>query len=802
MSNFKFSPDLFLEVAELNRFKQFLDIDGFRKELLQNTVSFGLIKNKKDAFFSNGRVERDLDTSTNLKTVKIRAINAINSRGLFLFSDEINSIPVPADGKWYWVKVSHAYSSIEKGKVALSINGDLTGSGTKFTEVLRGYPNFPARIKFINSTHNILEYDVLQVIDDEHAIVMHPANNGTGIATFDVESNLQYAVVGTFTANSAVDPANKFPFQYDSLIYSLIEETTLNTRPAYIQNEEFYLARVQISGADVVIQDKRLDYWETKGSELHLDIEVKQNPLIGVESVKWQNLLSPSDENQVYIAWGMRTQNWTVDTSKNIVTFFGSAVGGRFKDISNFTDGDFNGWRVYNAKSGTYNTVVSSIKQGQAINLTLETLDVDNFSDDGGLTLRNQGAEADWLIVTPNAEEIEIICRPGSDNTNENCTRTFTFLINEMIGRCDLQVFLNPSVTYNIKYRYKTNGTYTAEYLLPEDQVGYYSEKSFDSQGFLKPALEDRFLIAYGPSETVGYITLNLSPNAYSVLIDMIYKGDKIGVQTLTDLTNIQLYELKVGRDKRYQFITGNVTLSDDIYINLSDDKAVEGNEFRIHFNCTSLNLNGKKIYIVRNYTTSLTILKTIEQVDVYHMQNQDNGIVFDCIFSDLGVWSVCYQNYAAAAIPELKIIDGVLGNLFDTSGLGKTKGLFGYAVCDGRNGTADLTDRFLLGSGVGFPPQSTGGSNQDQTVMISVANLPEHDHLIVGGGDNFGDQSGTYLAQGHSTGGNLGYGLVGSNGAPGWGKTSKAGGNATPTPITITKRSAYYAVIYAKRLY
>lgn len=788
MSNFKFSPDLFLEVAELERFKKFLDEDGFRKNLLDNTTLFGLIKTNKDLNFLNGKVERDLDTSVGQKTIKIRALEAINKRGLFIRSQEINTIPVPADGRWYWVKAQHEYSNLEEGIVSLSIDGALVGVGTKFTEVLRGAPNFPARIKFSNSQYNTLEYDVLEVIDDEHAIVMHPAVNGTGIATFEVEDFLRYKVVGTFTQGVAIDNQSKYPFEYDSLKYELIAEIVENQRPDYIKDEDFYLARIKVQNGDVVIQDKRIEYWETKGSQAIIDIDLEANPLIGVEYIKWQNLLSPANENEVHIAWGMRSQNWSVDSSKNIVTIFGSATGGRYKDLSHFSDGDFDGWRLYNAK-GTYSIISSSIKQGQAINLTLDVLDVDNFSDDGGVTFRDNGPNADWLLVTPNAESIEIICAAGIDDLANNIDRNFTFPINTLIGRCDLEVF-TPECLYNIKYRYIVNNTYSVTRTLPSDEIGYYAEISYDSNGNFKPEV-DRIRIPYETSETAGYITLKLSPNSYSTMIDLIYKGDKIGVQTVTTFNTIQVYELQVGRDKRYQHITGNIDLADDVYISLSDNKAVEGNEFRIHIDCESLSMNGRKIYIIREYTSGTpVILKTISQGDIYQMQNQEGGIVFTCVFSDLLKWSVVSQNYDLGTPNEIKVIDGQLSNLFDGNGLGKVRGLFGYAVCDGNNNTPDLRNRFLLGQSTAKAAQSIGGSFE---ARLSAANqLPLHDHQIGGNAADRNTSGGGYPVNQVHLGG---YDANGS----GQTKTSKAG-QENPEPFNVT--NPYYAMIFAKKIF
>lgn len=801
MSDFKFSPDLFLEVVELEKFKDFLDTEGFRKNILQNTVKFGLIKTIRDKSFSNGRIERDLNTSIGQKTVKMRALQAIDNQGLFLSSPEINSIAIPSDGKWYWIKVNHRYSTIEQGTVSLSINGDLTGSGTKFTKTLRGNPNFPSRIRFDNSKYNTLEYDVLEVIDDEHATILHPALNGTGIATFEIEKNLKFSVVGTFTPDKFSDEEDKYPFQYDSINLEVIAEEILNTRPDYIEEQEFYLARVKIQDEDVVIQDKRIEFWETKGSNLSFEVELKENPLIGIEAIKWQNILSPADFNSVYIAWGMRSQNWAIDSSKNIITFFGSATGGKFKTVDDFTDGDFDGWRVYSA-NGNFSRVISSLKQGQAINLVLDVLDVDNFSSDGGLTFNNQGEFADWVLVVPDCEEIEIQFTPNKLLENNNTGISYCFPINEFIGRCDVQVYKNPTVLFNVKYRYKTEKSYTQFKTLPEDRVGYYLEQSFDTNGNLRIE-EDRRFYPYSPKQNEGYIQLTISPNAYSILIDLIYKGDIIGVHTIETFEKIQIYELQVGRDKRYQYIVNNITLTDDLYISLSSKNAQEGNEFRIHFNCNSIYLNEKKIYIIRDYTGgSPVVMKEITQSDIYMMYNTPGGIVFDCVFSDRGTWEVVYQNYSMLPPGEIIMIDGVIPNLFNANGWGKVEGLIGYAICNGANDTPDLRDRFVVGAGGGYNVGDKGGEN---AVSLTSSQIPPHWHWMFSirpdGNNGWEGDVGPddYVKRKTRNGTNSNnYDLSKYSGAPTVGRTSTGGGGNE----AHENRPPYYALIYAKRMF
>lgn len=709
MSKLKFVPNLFLEVAELNRFSQFLDIDGFRKNILENSVKFGLVKSNADPTFANGRVLRDVDTVTGQKTLKIESLQAIDSNGNFIYSPQITGIPLDNNGNWYWLKVRYQYTNQEIGTVSISVNGDLVGTGTEFTKVLRGQPNFPATIKLTDSLYNTLEYQVLEVIDDTHAVLANPATNTSGIAEFEPEDNLHYAIVGTFTPGVAVPTNDKYPFQYDSMYYELVPETTLNTRPTpFVEGVEFYIARYQINGANVIIQDKRVEYWETKGSELCINIERNENPLIGIEAVKWQIDFNPADKNIVEVAWGMRSSNWSVNSSQNILVI-NSGLGGKFKTVNDFTDGDFNGWRVYTA-NGKYSIVVDSVKQGGAINLTLDVLDMDNYSVDGGVTFLTQ-----TVLVVPNCEEVELICDANGVFLNpdtsvsstigaKNCFEKFTFPVNTPVARLDLEVYYDPYCYYNIQYRYKSYKDYGEYRPFPSDDVvGYLTESSFTMTGDQGTSLT---YYQYTSDPVIGYIRLNICPWAYKNFKNKVDKGDIIGANTITNIST-SLINLTVGVDKNYQYITGNISISNDVFFNLTPG-LVDGNEFRIHFNCSNINLGGKNIYIVQNYNSTsgtYSILKKITPADVFMMKNQDSGIVFDMVYSDKGTW-VMYQNYDTGVPFEIKTVDGVITDLFDTStGMGKVIGLFGYCLCNQTrtiNGVVipNLSGRFIIGEG------------------------------------------------------------------------------------------------------
>jgi len=49
-----------------------------------------------------------------------------------------------------------------------------------------------------------------------------------------------------------------------------------------------------------------------------------------------------------------------------------------------------------------------------------------------------------------------------------------------------------------------------------------------------------------------------------------------------------------------------------------------------------------------------------------------------------------------------------------------------GWALCDGRNGTPDLRDRFIVGAGGSYNVGDTGGAD---TVTLTTNQIPRHDH-------------------------------------------------------------------------
>lgn len=804
MAYLKFSPDEFLEVNEMDQLRTLLDEKGFRKNVLDNTIKFGLIKNSADINFTNGHVDLDLDAG-GFKTVKVRAVKGIDVNGQFFVKKETPAIAIPSDSNWYWLKVRHEYSNIEDGVFSIAANGDLidTSGNAKLTKIFRGMPNFPTRIRFVGSTYNQLEYDVLDITDDQNATIQHPAVNGSGASAFEPETGLKIKIVGTFTPGVAVPDSSKNIFNYDSANISLVAEIVLNTSPQIsVMVDDIYgqkipaygfdLARVKSDGTNVIIQDKRSQYWETKGSNLPLEMERGNNPLIGIEAAKFNNEFTPGDRNIVEVAWGMRSDNWSIDSANNIVTF-NSGLGGKFKTVNDFTNGDLNGFRLY-TPNGQYHRILTSIKQGSAINFKTDVLEVNNFSNDGGDTLITG-----TLLVVPDCEEVEIKFTPDpvvGDLNRAYITETFKFPVNTPVAKCDVLVYADDTVLYNVKYRHKSFKEYTDYKTIPSDPIGFYTEASYLANGILKPTI-DIVYFPYVANDTTGFVQLKLSPLSIYRFRVKIDKGDLIGVNQINDLSTTITKNLVVGVDKNYQQIVGNIVLANDVYFDLDKVASIEGNEFRIHFDCTSVDLAGKNIYITQGHgTMSEVILKTITKGDIYAMLNQDGGICFDLkykVVASVGNW-IMYQNYDLGRPFEIITIDGIIGDNFDSgTHLGKVKGLFGYAVCDGAytiDGVTipDLKKRFLIGADpatVNFHEGDTGGA---ATVTLDLTQIPAHTHLISPPSAN--DATGSGLV---TTGNSA---LGGDSPVTPFASGSAGGG------LAHENNPEYYAVIYAKQTF
>jgi hypothetical protein len=633
MSQLKINPDLFLGSQELNRFKKFLDDDGFRKLFLQDAINFGLINNSKNGNFDNFRIEQ----GTNVGTIKHGAGVAVDKNGNIIIKAITDNIAVPNDNAWYWVKIKYQFSSLEQGTVSIDLNGNLTGAGTEFLTILRGSPNNPVKVKFFGSVSNTSEYLVSEVINDTSALLS---------GDFIAESNLQLIIVGAFTPDAVVPSGSKDIYKYDGCLMTLVIETVSNTPPTLLTDEEFVIARIRRNGATLDIQDKRYAIYESKSEYLLTKVGAANNPIIGVEAIKFNNIRSPRNENVVYMSWGFRSNNWTIDSATNRVTII-SGQGGKFKDTTYFVNGDFDGWRLYaknNVGATTYSSygiIKTSSKAGSQINLILDTLDPVVFSD-----------TAQELVVVPDAESIQLIFNPNPADATEITSKVFDFKINESYVRLNVPVYKIGSCSYNVAYKLSTFGNYRKPINIPSDSVGFLNETSWNADG-VQIATNRTPYITHA---TNGFITITEATNAYANRLGAVETGDLFGI-TYKELINaVPIYSLEVGVSKQIQrirtvaVIDGGLgspyTLSTDHYINLKTLSSVSiknGNYFLLRFD-GDYNNGAFNIFITQDYVNSGdpgTILYTMigngedgiggSSGDYKAMQN--NGLLFKCMF-------------------------------------------------------------------------------------------------------------------------------------------------------------------------
>ncbi len=123
----------------------------------------------------------------------------------------------------------------------------------------------------------------------------------------------------------------------------------------------------------------------------------------------------------------------------------------------------------------------------------------------------------------------------------------------------------------------------------------------------------------------------------------------------------------------------------------------------------------------------------------------------------------------------------------------------FGWAICDGTNGTPDLRDRFVVGSGGKYAVGDTGGA---ESVTLSAAEMPSHLHGVSLSG---GTHSHTSLATGAGGSGafyNAGPGGSANNVSTSLATVSLSGNTGyTGSGAAHENRPPYYALCYIMRL-
>lgn len=781
----KFSPNLFLGVAEWNRFQKII-IDQEKTHLLANTDRYGIVKQINLPDIGNVSLADSFYVSkagTPYDEVIIHQGVAIDLDGNIILNKANTNIKIPNDSQWHYMAIRHSITNIENGSISVDSNGIVTGNGTEFTRLLRGGSEFNSRILFTNSTlGNFQTYEVAKVNGDESLIL---------VGDFIPESNLKYAVFGTFLDGYNVNPNNSKIFEYDSYEMFLVPD---GDEEQLIENREFIIAKVRNNGIDITLEDHRTNWWKSEAqsnlSDLINDIP---NKVLGVDNVKFDVLSAPKDENLVQLSWNFKCSSYTINTNDKKISLL-IAEGGRFKDTSYFTAGDFNDWRVYNS-NGSYSTIIDSQKSGTQIVITLDHLLPENFP----------GANNE-IVITPPFEGIEFKITGQTDRWNEKVQFIQYFNISDRIGVLRLKA-IAAETRYKVEYRYKTFNDYTEWKKFVADEIGYYDETSFDQNGKLNANIIDRVRVPYNPT-TEFFLLLKEHPTSYQQTITRLDTGELMGVNKTLFKNENPLITLSIGGDRRYQHFGNDIVngvpvdffqLSANITIILNtkrfDGKPLrDGNTFFIHVT-QHIDLNNFDIFIVQDYVNATTFneLMKITKNDVAYIRNNkiragdplSGGMFIRATWSeDYEQWVLSYET-DQTPINTVNLIEGetrILNKFHASTKEGIEAPYFGWKIRD------DWEGRFPR-----FTNKDDYAMGGADTVKLTVQNLPEHTHYVAAnlGGNNdnpsVGNGQNSFKVT-NSTGGNMGYALDQAGQEANVFKTSRSG-LADPSPIGLLPR-------------
>lgn len=463
MSRLKISPNLFLEVNELNRLVKFMDEDGYKRAFKALIDSFGIVENASNNFFKT--------------TIKPGSSDVVIVNSGLAFDSAMNAIilennlemTVENTGENRWLVLSRAVSNFEKGKVSINLDGTLTGLSTEFTKVLRGQPNFPVKIKF-QSLLNTNEYEVVRVISDTSAIIS---------GNFVAEADLSYSVIGTFTPGYQADEDYKNIYEYDSCDIRIVDSSDTPV----IGTDEYILCKItfDISGG-MNVTDKRYSYMFN--STFNRTSDNYNNPLTSLLNVGVVGGIKSEGSSlcdfELIIEHGYKINEYEFITNSSSNLFNIISGNCNYLGAGNIPNDMFKDWLLLNRANMKYAVINSNENK---------TLVINNF-DSSIIELNNN----DFIIV-PNFKEIEYEVKVSSNVYMSSAPFYFKMSIQNLKNRLRFYSFFPGSVSefselINVKIRYRMvnsseqfypfSDLSVSQFINVNGQTETLSESSFD----------------------------------------------------------------------------------------------------------------------------------------------------------------------------------------------------------------------------------------------------------------------------------------------------------------------------------
>lgn len=335
MSKLKISENLFLEVAELNRLVRFLSDDGYKRILKSVIRNYGIVHNDGNTYYKI--------TQKSPGVVTINAGLAFDSNLDAIVLKEDLDMEIGDTGTKRWLILSRAVSNFEDGTVSVTVDGALNGIGTKFTEALRGQPNFPTKVRF-DSSVNTGDYEVVSVLSDTQAIIS---------GSITPESNKRFSVVGTFTPGFVVNEDNKLIYEFDSCSIRIQDASN---RPTVGANE-YILGYVYYSGGVMYVMDERIysmfGETYTQGTETSgyspLTSLVQASIVSGIDSYK-----AKSADIEMILEHGYKVISFELNFTATQNVFQITSGTCNFLGNDTIPDGMFDGWILMNRNNMKY----------------------------------------------------------------------------------------------------------------------------------------------------------------------------------------------------------------------------------------------------------------------------------------------------------------------------------------------------------------------------------------------------------------------------------------------------------------
>lgn len=435
MSRLKFSSNLFLEVNELQRFKKFLEEDGWKRAMKAISKNFGIVENASNSYF------KVTPRAGSNSVIVINAGIAFDSNmDAIVMTDDLE-LSVGNTGSNRWVILSRAVTNEEQGTVSINSDGSLSGIGTEFTKVLRGQPNFPVKVKF-NSTSNNGEYEVVSVTSDTSALLS---------GSFVNQSNIKYSVVGTFTPGFQPTEDNKMIYEYDSYNIEVVDS---EDRPA-VSEDEFILAMISFDASGSMnVSDERIRYMFNNPYTQSDESDNSTDPLVSLLSTGVVGGIhavgSAAAEFELIMEHGYTVTRHELLTTSTSNTFNIISGQSNFLGTGNIPDGMFRGWLLVNRANMKY----ALIDDNSNKSLYISNLDTSIILD----------SENDFIIV-PNCKEIEYEVTVSNNVDRPNIPFYFRSSIWNLYTRAKVHAFypsndvenFDNQVTITIKYRLMDN---------------------------------------------------------------------------------------------------------------------------------------------------------------------------------------------------------------------------------------------------------------------------------------------------------------------------------------------------------